>query len=65
MDTQGVGATFMGRDVVSIAHALLAGVYKVVITSLNRSTLLYTALLDTGAEPESIFIPPLFLEPQK
>lgn len=64
MDTQGIGASFMGRDVVSIAHAMLAGVYKVVITSINRSTLLYTALLDTGAEPESIFIPPLFLEPK-
>ncbi len=64
MDTQGTGAVFMGREVTSIAHAMLSGVHRVMITSINRAALLYESLLDMGAEPESIFVPPLFLEPK-
>lgn len=64
MDALGAGSVFMGREVTSIAHAMLSGFYKVVITSFNRAAPLYESLLDIGVEPESIFVPPLFLEPK-
>lgn len=62
MDTQGTGVKFMGREVVSVAHGMLSGVHKVLITSFSRSSILYIALLDMGAEPENIFVPQSFLE---
>ena len=62
MDLDAAEATFMGREVVSLARAMLGGIYKVVISSRNRADALYHALLDLGADPMSIKVPVIFLE---
>ena len=62
MDTQGVGSSFMGREIVSIAHAMLSGVHRVVITSLTRAELLHDALLELGTDPAAVLVPSIFLE---
>jgi len=62
MDLDAAEATFMGREVVSLARAMLGGIYKVVISSRNRADALYHALLDLGADPMSIKVPVMFLE---
>jgi DNA-binding MarR family transcriptional regulator len=62
MDLDATEATFMGREVVSLARAMLSGIYKVLISSRNRADLLYHALLDLGTDPMSIKVPVVFLE---
>lgn len=62
MDPKAAGARFMGREVVSLAHAMLKGVHWVVISSCNHADQLYHALLDLGADPVSIMVPHGFLE---
>lgn len=61
MDTQGIGRRFMGKEVVSLAHALLGGLHRVVISSLKRTDSLYQALLDMGVDDHSIAVPTSFL----
>lgn len=56
MDLDGVGSRFMGREVVSLAHALLSGVHRVLIGSHSRGAKLKTALLELGMTPEVILI---------
>ncbi|MDK9718580.1 MAG: winged helix-turn-helix transcriptional regulator [Trichlorobacter sp.] len=62
MDMDASGETLMGREVVSLARAMLSGMYKVLISSRNRADILYHALLDLGTDPMSIKVPVLFLE---
>ncbi|MCE1225464.1 MAG: winged helix-turn-helix transcriptional regulator [Geobacteraceae bacterium] len=62
MDMDVSDETFMGREVVSLARAMLSGMYKVLISSRNRADLLYHALLDLGTDPMSIKVPVIFLE---
>jgi DNA-binding MarR family transcriptional regulator len=62
MDTQAVGSRFMGREVISLAHAMLSGIHRVVISSRNNADTLYHALLDLGVDPSAIKAPALFLE---
>jgi hypothetical protein len=62
MDTDDTEGTFMGHEVVSLARAMLSGMYKVLISSRNRAEVLYHALLDLGADPMSIKVPVVFLE---
>ncbi|SJZ70108.1 Winged helix-turn-helix DNA-binding [Trichlorobacter thiogenes] len=62
MDTDATDELFMGREVVSLARAMLSGMYKVLISSRNRADLLYHALLDLGTDPMSIKVPVVFLE---
>lgn len=62
MDTQAVGSRFMGREVISLAHAMLSGIHQVVISSANHADELYHALLDLGVEPSAIRSPAIFLE---
>lgn len=64
MDLDGIDGQFMGREVVSLARAMLSGMHKIVISSRNRAELLYHALLDLGADPMSIKVPVVFLEEQ-
>ncbi len=61
MDTQGVGRRFMGKEVVSLAHALLGGLHRVVIGSLNRAELLHQALAELGVTADAITVPAAFL----
>ncbi|CAH2032037.1 winged helix-turn-helix transcriptional regulator [Trichlorobacter ammonificans] len=61
MDSQGIGRRFMGKEVVSLAHALLGGRYRVVIGSLNRAEQLHQALCDLGVDADTIVVPPSFL----
>lgn len=61
MDTTGVGQQFMGREVVSLAYALLGGTHRIVISSVKRAAELQAALLELGAEPETVLVPALFL----
>lgn len=62
MDVDAADELFMGREVVSLARAMLSGMYKVLISSRNRADLLYHALLDLGTDPMSIKVPVVFLE---
>jgi DNA-binding MarR family transcriptional regulator len=62
MDLDAAETTFMGCEVVSLARAMLSGMYKVLISSRNRADLLYHALLDLGTDPMSIKVPVVFLE---
>lgn len=62
MDMDVSDETFMGREVVSLARAMLSGMYKVLISSRNRADLLYHALLDLGTDPMSVKVPVVFLE---
>jgi len=62
MDIDAADKRCMGREVVSLAHAMLGGIYKVLISSRNRADQLYCALLDLGADPASIKVPAVFLE---
>lgn len=62
MDTSSIGTHFMGREVVSLAHAMLSGVRQIVVGSYNRAGTLYQALLQLGVEPAAIKVPSLFLE---
>ncbi len=62
MDTCGVGERFMGGEVVSLAYGLLGETHRIVISSLQRATELKAALLELGAKPETILVPPCFLE---
>lgn len=62
MDLDAADKRCMGREVVSLAHAMLGGIYKVLISSRNRADQLYCALLDLGADPASIKVPAVFLE---
>ncbi len=57
MDTEKNGARFMGREVVSLAHALLSGVHRVLIGSHSRAAELKTALLELGMSPDLVFVP--------
>lgn len=60
MDTQGVGRRFMGKEVVSLAHALLGGLHRVVIGSVNRADLLCQALAELGVAADAITVPAAF-----
>jgi len=62
MDTKSVGSQFMGHEVLSLAHAMLSGIHRIIISSRNRADELYHALLDLGADPLSIMVPVDFLE---
>lgn len=63
MDSSAVGTRFMGKEVVSLAHAMLSGgVRQVVIGSRSRAPELHQALLTLGVEPAAIRLPTLFLE---
>lgn len=62
MDNSGVGARFMGKEVVSLAHAMLSGVRQIVIGSHSRAAELQQALVTLGVEPAAIRRPTLFLE---
>jgi DNA-binding MarR family transcriptional regulator len=62
MDSRGVGSRFKGHEVVSLVHAMLGGIHRVVISSRNHADELYHALLDLGVDPSAIRIPALFLE---
>ena len=63
MDTEKNGARFMGREVVSLAHALLSGVHRVLIGSHSRAAELKTALLELGMSPDVILVPDRFVVP--
>lgn len=62
MDTREVGSCFMGREVISLAHAMLSGLHRVIISSRNHADELYHLLLDFGVDPSAIRVPTLFLE---
>ena len=62
MDNEAVGSQFMGREVVSLAHAMLSGVHRILISSRKRASELYQTLLGLGAEPSAIKVPLVFLE---
>ncbi len=62
MDNKNIGTVFMGKPVVSLAHAMLGGLHRVVIGSRNRAAELQRALIDLGTEPSSITVPAVFLE---
>ncbi|MFA7059955.1 MAG: winged helix-turn-helix transcriptional regulator [Pedobacter sp.] len=54
MDDRNVGSDFMGWDVVSLNHGLLAGSQKVIITSMKRSEHLRVRLRELGVSDETI-----------
>lgn len=56
MDEADEGRQFFGKPVVSIPHGLLAGNYRIVITSFKRSELLLNELLNQGGEPAAIHL---------
>lgn len=62
MDSSGIGEQFMGREVVSLAYALLGGTHRIVITSITRAAVLQAALLEFGVEPEAVLVPAVFVE---
>ncbi len=62
MDSRGIGAQFLGWEVVGLAYALLGGTHRIVIASPWRAPELSAALRDLGADPAAILVPPLFLE---
>lgn len=62
MDSAGIGNHCLGKEVVSLAHAMLSGVNRVVISSLARGRDLRDALLELGCEPEAVYLPQLFLD---
>lgn len=49
------GQQFFGKPVVPVAIGLLAGNYRIVITSLKREEALRHELLDRGVPPEAIY----------
>jgi DNA-binding MarR family transcriptional regulator len=57
MDNEKAGGTFQGRDVVSLAHALLSGNHRIVVSSIRRGEELRTALLELGASPTRVMLP--------
>ncbi len=57
MDNSAVGTRFMGKEVVSLAHAMLSGVRQVVIGSHSRAAELQQALVTLGVEPATIRLP--------
>jgi len=57
MDTKGIGRSFMDKEVVSLAHALLGGCYKVVIGAPARAEQLQEALQELGVKQEEILNP--------
>ena len=63
MDTEKNGARFMGREVVSLAHAMLSGVHRVLIGSHSRAAELKTALLELGMSPDMVLVPDRFVLP--
>jgi hypothetical protein len=61
-DSRCVGNCFMGHEIVSLAHAMLGGIHRVIISSRSYADELYHALLDLGVDPSAIRVPALFLE---
>lgn len=61
MDNERAGNSFMGKEVFSLAHALLTGHHKIVVTSVRRAKELREALMDLGV-PASEIIMPKFCE---
>lgn len=59
MDDDRAGSAFMGREVVTLAHGLLTGNHRVVITSLKRSEQLNQRLREMGLAAEVIHHPGL------
>lgn len=57
MDDDRAGTIFMGREVVTLAHGLLAGNHRVVITSLKRSEQLIERLNGLGVSNDAILHP--------
>lgn len=57
MDMQGVGNDFMDKEVVSLAHALLGGCYKIIIGAPARTEQLSKALMELGVNQDDIFNP--------
>lgn len=55
-DTHG-GEAFMGREVVTLAHGLLAGNHRIVITSLKRAEQLRQRLGELGVSDDDILLP--------
>lgn len=64
MDDDHVGSVFMGREVVTLAHGLLAGNHRVVITSLKRAEQLRQRLLEMGVGEDIILLPALSTVPE-
>lgn len=65
MDTTALGTRCAGREVVSLAHAMLAGVHQTVISSISRATTLYQALRELGTDPQTIKVPQIFMEQEQ
>lgn len=63
MDDDHAGDIFMGREIVTLAHGLLAGNHRVVITSLKRSEQLRLRLRDLGVSDDDILFPGLSVAP--
>jgi len=57
MDDDHAGSVFMGREVVTLAHCLLAGNHRIVITSLKRAERLRLRLRELGVGDEVILQP--------
>lgn len=57
MDDSHSGELFMGREVVTLAHGLLAGNHRIVITSLKRAEQLRHRLRDLGVGDDAILHP--------
>jgi len=59
MDDSCAGSGFMGREVVTLAHGLLTGNHRIVITSLKRSEQLKQRLRELGVVDDVIHHPDL------
>jgi DNA-binding MarR family transcriptional regulator len=57
MDDDHSGDVFMGREVVTLAHGLLAGNHRVVVTSLKRAKQLQLRLAELGVADDVVFHP--------
>jgi DNA-binding MarR family transcriptional regulator len=61
MDDNCAGSSFMGREVVTLAHGLLTGNHQIVITSLKRSDQLMLRLQELGVVADIILHPSLYV----
>lgn len=65
MDSEGLGRDFAGLEVVSVAHAMLIGFHRVVISSLTKSRELHSALLELGLDQSAIMAPGILMGKRK
>ncbi|SNB46607.1 winged helix-turn-helix transcriptional regulator [Geobacter sp. DSM 9736] len=54
MDDERAGDNFFGRPVVTVAKGLLAGHYRIVITSVKKGEMLRKRLLDLGVSDDAL-----------